>query len=97
MESTFMTFLSSNVGLMTGGGTAGLVLWVLKKVPNEHICSVVETTFESLGKAMTLGLAKWKVTRGVWNKTIEPWLIDLVDNVAGGAVRGFIKGLRSDK
>ena len=49
MESTFMTFLSSNVGLMTGGGTAGLVLWVLKKVPNEHICSVVETTFESLG------------------------------------------------
>ena len=46
---------------------------------------------------MTLGLAKWKVTRGVWNKTIEPWLIDLVDNVAGGAVRGFIKGLRSDK
>lgn len=38
------------MGLITGGGTAGLVLWVLKKVPNEHICSVVETTFESLGK-----------------------------------------------
>tara|TARA_R110002020_G_scaffold475533_1_gene710782 strand:+ start:47 stop:304 length:258 start_codon:yes stop_codon:yes gene_type:complete len=85
------------MGLIAGGGSAGLVLWVLKKVPNEHICSVVETAFETIGKAMTLGLAKWKVTRGVWNKTIEPWLIDLVDNVAGGAVRGFIKGLRSDK
>ena len=92
-----LSFLTSNMGLITGGGTAGLVLWVLKKVPNEHICSVVETAFETIGKAMTLGLAKWKVTRGVWNKTIEPWLIDLVDNVAGGAVRGFIKGLRSDK
>ena len=92
-----LSFLTSNMGLITGGGTAGLVLWVLKTVPNEHICSVVETAFETIGKAMTLGLAKWKVTRGVWNKTIEPWLIDLVDNVAGGAVRGFIKGLRSDK
>ena len=92
-----LSFLTSNMGLIAGGGSAGLVLWVLKKVPNEHICSVVETAFETIGKAMTLGLAKWKVTRGVWNKTIEPWLIDLVDNVAGGAVRGFIKGLRSDK
>ena len=97
MESTFMTFLSSNVGLMTGGGTAGLVLWVLKKVPNEHICSVVETTFESLGKAMTLGLGKWKLTKNMWNSTIEPWFVDLIDNFMGGAVRGLIKGLRSDK
>ena len=96
MESTFMTFLSSNVGLMTGGGTAGLVLWVLKKVPNESICDVVETTFESLGKVMTLGLGKWKVTKKFWNETVEPWFIDLVDNVFGSAVRGFIKGLRSD-
>ena len=97
MESTFMTFLSSNMGLLTTGGSAGLVLWVLKKVPNEHICSVVETTFESIGNAMTLGLGKWKLTKGVWNSTIEPWFIDLVDNFMGGAVRGLIKGLRSDK
>ena len=97
MESTFMPFLSSNMGLLTTGGSAGLVLWVLKKVPNEHICSVVETTFESIGKAMTLGLGKWKLTKGVWNSTIEPWFIDLVDNFMGGAVRGLIKGLRSDK
>ena len=50
MESTFMTFLSSNVGLMAGGGSAGIALWVLKKVPNEHICSIIETSFETLGK-----------------------------------------------
>ena len=46
---------------------------------------------------MTLGLGKWKLTKGVWNSTIEPWFIDLVDNFMGGAVRGLIKGLRSDK
>ena len=91
-----LSFLTNNVGLIAGGGTAGLILWVLKKVPNEHICSIVETTFESLGSAMTLGLGKWKLTKKVWNSTIEPWFIDIIDNIFGSMVRGFIKGLRSD-
>ena len=98
METTSVfSFVTNNLGLIAGGGTAGVVLWVLKKVPNEKLASAVEKTFEGLGKVMTLGLAKWSITKKVWNSTIEPWLVDLVDNVAGGAVRGFIKGLRSDK
>ena len=96
MLDSVLGVLSSNSGLMVGGGASAMVLWVLKKVPNESICSVVETTFESMGKIMTLGLGKWSVTKKVWNKTIEPWFIDLFDNVFGSMVRGFIKGLRSD-
>ena len=46
---------------------------------------------------MTLGLAQWKFTKGIWNKTVEPYFIDLIDNTVGAAVKGFIKGLRSDK
>ena len=92
-----LSFITNNLMLITGMSSAGLVLWVLKKVPNEHVCSVVETTFETMGKAITLGLGKWKFTKKLWNSTIEPWVIDLVDNFVGGAVRGFIKGLRSDK
>ena len=92
-----LTFITNNLTLITGMSSAGLVLWVLKKVPNEHICSVVETSFETLGKAMTLGLGKWSITKKVWNSTIEPWFIDLVDNFVGGAVRGFVRGLRSDR
>ena len=92
-----LTFITNNLTLITGMSSAGLVLWVLKKVPNEHICSVVETSFETLVKAMTLGLGKWKLTKKVWNSTIEPWFIDLVDNFVGGAVRGFVRGLRSDR
>ena len=92
-----LTFITNNLTLITGMSSAGLVLWVLKKIPNEHICSVVETSFETLGKAMTLGLGKWSITKKVWNSTIEPWFIDLIDNFAGGAVRGFVRGLRSDK
>ena len=91
-----LTFLTNNLGMIAGGGTAGIALWVLKKVPNEKICSFVESASEKLGTVMTLGLGKWSLTKGVWNSTVEPWLIDLIDNVFGSMVRGLIKGLRSD-
>ena len=96
MFENILSVVSGNTSLIAGGGTAAVVLWVLKKVPNDSICSVIETTFESLGKIMTLGMGKWSVTKKVWASTIEPWFIDLVDNVFGSMVRGFIKGLRSD-
>tara|TARA_Y100000310_G_C20087115_1_gene536540 strand:- start:216 stop:509 length:294 start_codon:yes stop_codon:yes gene_type:complete len=96
MFDSILGAVTSNSSLIVGGGASAAVLWVLKKVPNESICSVIETTFESLGKIMTLGLGKWSATKKVWNKTIEPWFIDLVDNIFGSIVRGFIRGLRSD-
>tara|TARA_B100000424_G_C22911806_1_gene485099 strand:+ start:751 stop:1044 length:294 start_codon:yes stop_codon:yes gene_type:complete len=96
MLDTLLGAVTGNSGMIVGGGASAVVLWVLKKVPNEHICGVIETAFESIGKVMTLGLGKWKVTKGVWNSTIEPWFVDLIDNVFGSMVRGFIKGLRSD-
>ena len=96
MFDTLLGAVAGNSALIVGGGASAVVLWVLKKVPNESICSVIETTFESLGKVMTLGLGKWNITKKVWNSTIEPWFVDLVDNVFGSMVRGFIKGLRSD-
>ena len=91
-----LEFLSSNATMLGGVGGGGIVLYILKKIPNESICKVVESTFKTIGKVMTLGLSKWKFTKSVWNKTVEPWFIDLIDNVIGSVVRGFIKGLRSD-
>ena len=96
MFDTVLGFISNNTGLLAGGGTAAIILWVLKKVPNDYISEMAETMFYGLGKAMTLGLSKWSITKKFWNSTIEPWFIDLFDNVIGGAVRGFIKGLRAD-
>ena len=96
MLDSVLGVLSNNSSLMVGGGASAVVLWVLKKVPNEHICSVIETACESVGRVMTLGLSKWSVTKNVWNSTIEPWFIDLVDNIFGSMIRGFIKGLRAD-
>jgi hypothetical protein len=94
--STITSAVTNNTGLIVGGGATALVAWVLKKVPNDQIANIVETAFMGLGRTCTLGLSKWKYTKDVWNKHVEPWIIDLVDNVAGGAVRGFISGLRCD-
>ena len=88
--------LMNNATMLVGGGSAGVLLWILKKVPNENICVFVEGSFYGAGKAITLGLSKWSFTKNFWNNTVEPWFIDLLDNVVGGAVRGFIKGLRID-
>ena len=91
-----LDFLSNNAGLLLGGTGGGLALYVLKKIPNEEICAWVEGITFTAGKCMTLGLSQWKFTKNFWNKTVEPYFIDLVDNFVGGAVRGFIKGLRAD-
>ena len=92
-----MDFLTNNLTLLAGGTSAGLALWLLKKIPNEDLYSWVETGAYWAGSVMTLVLGKWKLTKKIWNSTVEPWFIDLVDNTVGAAVEGFIKGLRSDK
>ena len=95
-DNAFANFISGNSNTIFAGGTAGLVLWVLKKVPNQEIKNIISTFFYGIGRAVTLGMANWKPTKSIWNKVIEPWLIDLIDNTAGGAIEGFIKGLRVD-
>ena len=92
-----LDFLSNNAGLLIGGTGGGIVLYILKKIPNKEICAWVEGLCFTAGRIMTLGLSQWKITKGMWNKTVEPFFIDLVDNFIGGALRGFIRGLRSDK
>ena len=92
-----MEFFTNNVTLLASGGASAIALWLLKRIPNEDLYSWVETGAYWAGKALTLGMGSWKWTKGIWNSTVEKYLIDLVDNTAGAAVEGFIKGLRSDK
>lgn len=81
----------------TGGSIGAFILaWILKRVPNQNIKDFVTRWAKRVGIFVTLGLSKWKYTAPFWNKTIEPWLIDLIENVVLSAVRGFISGLRSD-
>ena len=85
-----------NLTLWLGGGSTAIALWVLKKVPNEKLYGLVNGLCYKAGVIMTLGLAKWKFSAKIWNATIEPYFIDLLQNTVGAAVDGFIKGLKSD-
>ena len=96
MFDSLIGIATNNSGLLVGGGTAGIILFVLKKVPNDQLANIVETAAETCGTVMTAGLSKWSFSKKFWNSTIEPWFIDLFDNVMGGIIRGFVKGLRSD-
>lgn len=79
--------------------------WV--KTPFHWLAFVVHKFFLGIGIAITGGLSRWKWTKGTWNKYIEPYLIDLIDNIINGIVdgiveviqavqRGLIEGLKSD-
>lgn len=94
MITTF--FAQQAVQYATGAAGVAAAAWVLKRIPNEKIKAAVGKLFFGLGVAITLGLTKWKFSKPFWNRVIEPWFIDLIDNIAGEAVRQFIAGLRSD-
>ena len=92
-----MDFLLNNVGLMAGISSAGVVLWMLKKVPNDKISLAVEGACFRLGKIVTIFMGSKKSPVGkFWNKTIEAWFIDLLDNILVAGFKGLVKGLRID-
>ncbi len=80
-----------------GGGVACVVAgWALKKMPNAKIKAKVGYWMYGAGIAVTLGLSKWKYTKSIWNKVVEPYIIDLIDNVLVTGLAKFIEGMRSD-
>ena len=79
-----------------GGVAAACLAWAFKKIPNAQIKAKIGLVMYGAGVACTLGLAKYKFTKKVWNKTVEPYLIDFMDNVFAHGLNEFIRGLRSD-
>ena len=96
-----MEWLVAKLGVSTiqyaaGGIGAVVVAWVLKKVPNKRIKAQVGMMMYGMGVTCTLGMGKWKYTKRFWNKTVEPYFVDLLDNVIAHGLAEFIRGLRSD-
>ena len=96
-----MEFLIGKLGgealAWAGGGIGGaVVLWLMKRIPNDRIKAKVASMGYYLGVSLTLGLSKWSITRKFWNKTIEPYFVDLMDNCVSHFIKHFILGLRSD-
>jgi len=97
MIEILTAFAAKQAVIYTGGSIGAFILaWLLKKTPNDKIKFAVGKIMYGFGVTMTLGLSKWKYTKDFWSKTVEPWFIDLIDNVVGHGVEEFIRGLRSD-
>ena len=97
MIESLKAFAANSTTVYAGAGAIGVGLaWVLKKIPNKTIKAKVGRWMFGLGVTVTLGLAKWKWTKGVWNKVVEPYCIDLIDNVVVTGLGKFIEGMRSD-
>lgn len=80
----------------TGGLLAVVVAWLLKKIPNNIIKVKFGALMYGFGIACTLGLAKWKWSAKIWNKTVEPFVIDAINNIIVNGIREFIRGMQSD-
>ena len=97
MLSALTALATKKVAVYAGMGVAGMATaFVLKKIPNKTIKAKFGSWMYGLGVLCTLGLGKWKWTKGVWNKTIEPYLIDAIDNILVTGISKFVDGLRSD-
>jgi len=89
--------LGSEIAAYASVGIAGTIAaWVLKKIPNNVLKAKFGALMYGAGVACSLGLAKFKWTKGIWNKVIEPWVIDAIDNIVVSGVSKFVEGLRSD-
>tara|TARA_Y100000310_G_C20569026_1_gene757025 strand:- start:152 stop:487 length:336 start_codon:yes stop_codon:yes gene_type:complete len=78
-------------------GVAGVgVAWILKRIPNATIKARVGAMMYGLGVTCTLGISKMKFTKKLWNKTIEPYVIDAIDNILVTGISKFVEGMKSD-
>ena len=95
-----MEWLAAKLGVevaqyAAGGAVAVVVAFALKKIPNATIKAKLGVVMYSAGVACTLGLAKFKWTKKVWNKTIEPYIVDAIDNIVYHGIQEVVRGLRS--
>ena len=93
MEFISAYILTKTTAYVGGSILAFVLALIFKKIPNDIFSEKVEGFFHGLGKWCTLTASK---KSKLWNTIIEPWLIDAIDNIIVSALKGFIRGLRSD-
>ena len=84
------------IGKILGIGVASAMIEAAKRIPNDKIKNRLKPVFYRAGVLLTLGLAKSPLVGPVWNRTVEPYVVDLLDNVLFAMRYGLIPGLRSD-
>lgn len=89
------TFIASTALKYAAGSIAAVILaWILKRIPFDRFAKWAEKIGDAQGKAITT-FFNAKLPK-LWNKLIEPVLIDTIHAIFFAWVRGFIAGLKSD-
>lgn len=99
-----LAFLGKHLGLIITlfgfAGVGGLLNWILKRFITEKFLDKIGEGIEKVGFGLgvlaTVGLSKFKYTKGIWNKVIEPYVVILLKLVAKKLIGGLVKGLESD-
>ncbi len=81
-------------------GLGAILSLILKKLITkdllDKIGNVVNKFFYGIGSVCTLGLAKWKLTKGLWNNVLESYVVILLRTIMMNILDGLIRGLESD-
>ena len=96
MEWLLAKLGSNAIGYASGGAVGVAVAFALKKIPNSTLKAKFGQMMYGYGIACTLGRAKWKFNKSIWNKTVGTWVIDAIDNIGSYGITEFVRGLRSD-
>nr|WRJ69827.1 hypothetical protein TetV2_00378 [Oceanusvirus sp.] len=67
-----------------------------KAFPKVVVRKRLTSVFYKLGVIMTFGMSKSSTLGPVWNKTVEPVFVDLLENVSYAVHHGLVEGLKSD-
>ena len=67
-----------------------------KALPNEVVRKKLTAFMYRAGVVLTLGMSRHREAGPVWTRTVEPLVVDLLDNIAHSVSEGLVKGLRSD-
>jgi hypothetical protein len=70
-------------------------LGVHRAIPNDVVRAKLTVWMYRLGVALTLGMSRHPRVVPVWKKTVEPFVVDAIDNVSYAVSNGLVKGLRS--
>jgi hypothetical protein len=98
--STVFSYAKS--GDWAGLATVIILPWVLGmiiKKASENVGAVKKKVGDfgyKLGKAITDWFQKNKVMKSIWNNTVEPWLIIVVNDILIEFVHQLINGFKSD-
>jgi len=95
-----ITVVSTLVSYGIGGALLIIVLFVLKRVPNNKIRGRWGVFMYSLGVGFTLGGSQWvtrfgKVGKKIW-QVVEDYVLDFIENIVVFGIAEFVRGGRSD-